>query len=171
MGKRMKKVDRETTHQLSAAIGWLELGNSREALAELERIAPEYQKVPAVLEVRWMLYTCEADWENALWAARELMAVAPGRPESWLHQAYSARRAPGGSVEGAWEALLPAMEKFPKEATIPYNLACYACQMGRLEEAGKLLRRAWSVGEPKTLKEMAMADRDLEPLWEEIKRW
>lgn len=167
----MNELDVTTAHQLSAAIGWMELGNSQEALEELGRIAPKYQNSPPVLELRWMLHSCEADWERALGTARELMAAAPENPQSWLHQAYSVRRAPGGNIEAAWNALLPALEKFPKEATIPYNLACYACQMGRLEEARKLLRRSYAAGDPRMLKEMALADRDLETLWAEIKGW
>ena len=39
-------------------------------------------------------------------------------------------------------ALRPAFEKFPKVSVIPYNLACYACQMNKLDEARVWLRRA-----------------------------
>ena len=167
----MKKLDEVTAHQLSAAIGWMELGNPREALNELGQIAPRYRQSPPVLELYWMLYSCEADWDRALTIARDLMAIAPENPESWLHHAYSVRRAAGGNIEAAWQALLPAMEKFPKESTIPYNLACYACQMGRLEEARELLRKSYAAGDRKTLKQMSLADRDLEALWPEINKW
>ena len=167
----MTNLDMQTTHQLSAAIGWMELGNSREALEELERISPRFQKSPPVLELRWMLHSCDANWEHALATSRDLMSVAPGNSESWLHHAYSLRRAPGGTVQAAWEALFPALEKFPREATIPYNLACYACQMGRLDEAKKLLLMAFAAGNQRTLREMALADRDLEALWPQIREW
>ena len=149
----------------------MELGNPREALHELDSIPAECRNAPAVLEVRWMLYSCEADWDRALPTARDLMTAAPESAESWLHYAYSVRRARGGGVQQAWEALLPALEKFPEEAAIPYNLACYACQMGELEEARNLLHRAFTRGRRKAMLEMALADQDLQCLWNEIRAW
>jgi hypothetical protein len=41
--------------------------------------------------------------------------------------------------------LLPALERFTDEPTIPYNLACYACVLSRVEEARRLLERAIEV--------------------------
>lgn len=49
-----------------------------------------------------------------------------------------------------------------------YNLACYECQLGRLEQAKSWLEKAFGVGDPKKVKLMALEDPDLEPLWREI---
>ena len=76
----------------------------------------------------------------------------------------------GGGLQAAWDALLPAFEKFPKEPTIPYNLACYACQLRRLDEARQWLERAVKIAGKEKIKFMALNDDDLEPLWQEIKR-
>ena len=167
----MNELDTATAHQLSAALGWMELGNPGEAILELDRIPEKSRKAPPVLEVRWMLCSYEAKWDEALLTARELLAAAPESSESWLHHAYSVRRATGGGNQAAWEALLPALEKFPAEPTIPYNLACYACQMEQLENARTLLQRAFGSGRKKAMREMALSDHDLEPLWGEIKTW
>ena len=86
----------------------------------------------------------------------------------WLHLAYATRRATGGSEQAAFEILNPVAEKFPEEPTIPYNLACYVCQMGRLSEARHWLRRALAIGGAKQMKLMALNDKDLKPLWDEI---
>jgi len=67
--------------------------------------------------------------------------------------------------------LLPAAETFPGEPTIPYNLSCYACQLQRLAEARTWLRRAFQLGDKDKLKAMALADPDLQPLWEEIREF
>jgi len=40
---------------------------------------------------------------------------------------------PLGGAKAAWDALLPAADKFPNNPNIPYNLACYACQMNKLK--------------------------------------
>ncbi len=68
----------------------------------------------------------------------------------------------------ARDNLLRVVEKFPMSPTIRYNLACYECQLGRLEHAKKWLEEAFRLGDPKKLKLMALDDPDLEPLWKNI---
>jgi hypothetical protein len=157
------------THYLSAAIGWLELGNPTEAKTELDRVSTGCQRHPDVLEVRWLLCAEQRDWAAALAAARAILEVAPDRSSGWLHQAYALRRVSDGGVEKAWDVLLPVFEKFPKEPVIAYNLACYGCQMNRLSEARIWLKRALKLGGKERIRDMALRDSDLEPLWEEIR--
>ena len=165
----MQKLELPDIHYFSAAVGWLELGNVAEAKAELDLIAPAQQNHPDVLEVRWLLCAQEERWAEGLQIARALLHGAPERSSGWLHQAYALRRVPDGGLQQAWDALLPAFDKFPKEPIISYNLSCYACQMQRLEAARVWLRRAAAVGGKEKIKRMALADPDLEPLWEEIR--
>ena len=157
-------------HRLNAALGWLGLGNLAEAKIELAGIDPSRQNDPDVLEVRWMVCAEEQHWAEGLDIARALLEAAPNRVSGWLHQAYALRRAPGGSVKAAWKALLPAFDKFPKEPTICYNLACYACQLDQLEAARVWFKRAVVIGGKDKIKRMALVDTDLEPLWGEIKQ-
>ena len=63
---------------------------------------------------------------------------------------------------------MPAAEKFPTEPVIAYNLSCYACQMQQLDAARVWLKRAIKIGGKEELKQMALADEDLKPLWPEI---
>jgi tetratricopeptide (TPR) repeat protein len=165
----MERMEPPDLHALTAAVGWLELGNASEAEAELAGISPENQHHPDTLEVRWAILAHTHRWETALETARALLDQAPNRSSAWLHHAYALRRVPEGGIQKAWEALLPAYERFPKEATIPYNLSCYACQLEQLEAARVWLRRALHLGDRETIKQMALEDRDLEPLWEEIR--
>ncbi len=159
------------THHISAAIGWLELGNPVEAESDLNRVSSEQQCHPDVLEVRWIILAQTKRWEAALDIARTLLRLAPNRSSGWLHQAYSLRRSGNYGVQAAWDALLPAYGKFPREATIPYNLSCYACQMNRFDEARTWLRRALQIGNKQELKQMALEDADLPPLWDEIRHF
>lgn len=153
---------------LNAAIGWLGLQNRVEARRELEQISPRNREHPDVLEVAWVICAEGREWAEGLRVARLLVEKAPKRATGWLHQSYALRRAAAGGLEAAWDALLPAVAKFPKEATIPYNLACYACQLGRIDEAKAWFDQAIHVGGKKSIKEMALADQDLEPLWPDI---
>jgi tetratricopeptide (TPR) repeat protein len=165
----MQTLGPPDTHLLSATVGWLELGNVEEAKAELEKVSPDLRGHADVLEVRWLVHAAEKNWDDGLTIARALVATAPDRSSGWLHQAYALRRASDGGLQAAWDALVPAFKMFPREATIPYNLSCYACQMGQLDEARLWLERAINVGSKEKIKFMALNDADLQPLWEEIK--
>jgi hypothetical protein len=74
-----------------------------------------------------------------------------------------------GGLPKAWDALLPAAKQFPDEPVIAYNLSCYACQMQQPDIARAWLLRAVKAGGKETIKKMALADDDLQPLWTEIK--
>ena len=164
----MSKLEPPDTHYFMAAIGWSELGNPAEARAELAQVSPAQQEHPDVLEVRWTIAAEEKHWEEGLQIAQALVRRAPKRSSGWLHQAYALRRVPNGGLQKAWDALLPAFGKFPKEPTIPFNLSCYACQLRQLEVARDWLKRAVAVGGKEKIKQMALKDSDLEPLWDEI---
>lgn len=166
----MQKLEPPDTHYLLAAIGWLELSNPAEARAELAQISPAQQEHPDVLELRWSISAEQQRWEEGLQVAQALLRRAPKRPSGWLHQAYALRRVPEGGLQKAWEALLPAFDKFPKEPIIPFNLACYACQMRQLDVARDWLQRAVAISGKEKIKPMALRDSDLEPLWDDIRR-
>ena len=72
----------------------------------------------------------------------------------WISLAYATRRA--YSIDVATDILLNAKAKFPKEAAIPYNLACYHCQRGEIENAKR--DRNW--------RKATLEDEDLKPLWD-----
>jgi tetratricopeptide (TPR) repeat protein len=165
----MQPLEPPDSFLLSAAEGWLGLGNLAEARAELAQISSVFQNHPDVLDVQWQLFALEQNWSAALETARRVLQLMPDSPAGWLHQAYALRRAPGGGLQAAWAALLPALEKFPDEPTVPYNLACYACQLEQLDEARPLFQRALAVGGREAIKRMALRDPDLQPLWGEIR--
>ena len=82
------------------------------------------------------------------------------------------RRMRGGGLEQAEKLLLAALDLYPKESVIPYNLACYAAQLGRLDEAWDwLLRAAGIEGQIEGIRDRGLTDADLEPLWEKLRRW
>jgi predicted Zn-dependent protease len=153
-----------------AAIGWSMLSNPREAISEIREMSAKGRDQAEVLELLWQLHAEVQEWPESLVAAERLVEVAPDRSFGWVHRAYSLRRSPGGGLTAAWHALRPAADQFPQERLIPYNLACYAAQMNRLDEAWSWLQRAMEVaGDINAIKAMAVVDEDLKPLWERIK--
>lgn len=121
-----------------------------------------------MLVLRWLVYAKAETWTGAFEIARTLVEQVPDDSFGWIHQAYALRRMDGGGVKAAWDALLPAADKFPTEPTVAFNLACYACQLGNLAEARDWLCKAIALGDAKEIKTRALDDPDLEPLWAKI---
>ena len=164
----MKPLDTPDIHHVRAAEGWLELGDDAEALRELENISSTEKDHPVVLELRFQILAKRSEWDACRGIAEMITQQLPDFAGGWLHLAYATRRATGGSDQAAFDVLEPAAEKFSDEPTIPYNLACYVCQLGKLSEAREWLKRAFAIGDKKQIKLMALHDADLKPLWEEI---
>jgi Flp pilus assembly protein TadD len=108
------------------------------------------------------------DWAKALPVAEQLLGLAPERPSGWMHKAYALRRVEGGGIEQASAVLREAAQRFPHNSLVAFNLACYACQMDREEEALEWLRRAFGSEDKGVLKSMALKDEDLRALWPRI---
>jgi len=88
-----------------------------------------------------------------------------GRIVQWtISLAYATRRA--DSIEAAKEILLNAEPKFPKEAIIKYNLACYCCQLGENEKGKNYLKKAFEIDS--TWRLQALDNEDLRPLWDSL---
>ena len=91
---------------------------------------------------------------------RQLLAIDDTEPQFWISLAYAVRRSK--SIKAAEPILQDARRKFPAVALISFNLACYAAQESRLEEAKLLLSEALRL-EPE-LQALAETDPDLAPL-------
>ena len=153
-------------HCLRAAEGWLELGSPHEAEAELAGLSPAAQRHPTVLELRWQIHARHGQWDAGEEVARALTKIAPHQPVGWIHLSYALHELK--RTQEAWDNLLAAVAVFPDEPTMPYNLACYACQLGNPAGARHWLKRALKLDHTNAVKPMALADPDLRPLWPEI---
>ncbi len=163
---RVKPLSHPDNLYVSAAEGWLMLGDARSAREELAKLSPKVREEAGVAELEWTICARAEDWIAAFAVAEQMVQTNPERSFGWVHRAYAARRMPGGGLARAWALLRPAAEKFPKEHLIPYNLACYAAQSERLEEAWDWLQRARDAsGNSEEVKAMALVDDDLRPLW------
>lgn len=155
-------------HTLNAAIGWLGLGLVADAQKELDELPVEVRTHPAALDVQFAVYGETGAWDSAYAVAETEVRLHPDRPGGWIHRAYAARRRSEGKLDEAFHLLRPAFDHFPNEVVIPYNLACYRAQQQALDEAWHWFSAALARGELNNLKEMALNDEDLKPLWPRI---
>jgi Flp pilus assembly protein TadD len=119
-----------------------------------------------VLKVRWEIYAAAKEWEATLEIAAALIHLDPEDPVSWVQRSFALHELK--RTAEARDNLLQVVERFPLSATIRYNLACYECQLGRLEQAKKWLEEAFRLGNARRIKLAALDDPDLEPLWKDI---
>ena len=162
----MPHLEPPDSFYLRAAQGWAELGNLVEARAELNQITPALRTHPAVLALHWDILSATQDWAAALEIAATMIQMAPNEPAGWFNRSYCLHELKR-TLE-ARDNLLRVVDKFPLSATMRYNLACYECQLGRLDHARAWLRKAFGLGDPAEIKRQALLDPDLEPLWPEL---
>ena len=151
---------------LEAAAGWIQLGDYNSANDELEKIRTEWHTHPDVLDLRWLIYAHNKQWDACLDIASAIVKIASDRVWGWVHKAYALRRATGGGIEKAKTVLLEAAKLFPDDDIIQYNLACYCAQLGQLDAAQEHLDKSYELGDAKQIKLMALDDDDLKPLWD-----
>ena len=168
MKKRIKPLPPPDSMHLASAEGWLGLGDTMAANAELDKITPELRVHPAVLEVRWQIYAREKRWEACIEIARTLTELVRTDINNWIHLAYSTRQARAGGLEAAVKILAATVEKFPTNPLICYYLACYVAQLKRLPESKAWWDRAMDIaianGWQQKIRLMAIDDPDLELL-------
>ena len=166
----VQKLAPSAIKQIEAAEGWLALGAPHEARSELLSLPPSLLGHPVVLDHLWEVAAALKDWEEALRLAIKRLEAFPDDPAGWVHRSYALRRSKLGGLQQAWDALFPALGHFPKLSLIPYNIACYASQMGKLSEAWDWLNKAVEIDEDlASINSMALKDDDLRPLWDRIR--
>src|SRR5438067_848431 len=147
-----------------AAVGYVELGMFQEANDQLENIDPFNRAAPEVLAVRIAVYHGLKKWELMQEVAKRLVEFQPNDIQWTISLAYATRRA--DSLQAAKKVLLNAEPKSPKEAIIKYNLACYFCQTGEIQNAKNYLKKAIEID--LNWRMAALEDEDLKLLWESL---
>jgi tetratricopeptide (TPR) repeat protein len=147
-----------------AAVGYVELGMFQDANDQLEKIDPFNRAAPEILAVRIAIYHGLKKWELMRDIAKRLADFQPNDIQWTISYAYATRRAE--SIPAAKDILLNAEPKFPEEAIIKYNLACYFCQTGDTGSAKNYLKKDFELDS--SWREKAFDDPDLEPLWEAL---
>ena len=155
----------EDQQTLQRAEGWLELHLPGAAGEELDEIDPGMRAHPAVLRLRYSVHAALKRWDLALAIASRLQQQLPDDPYGGVHAAVALYRL--GRTPEAKELSLALAPRFPKDWSIPYNLACYCAQLGRLEECKEWFTKAMAI-DKETIQPLAIKDTDLKPLWDSM---
>lgn len=145
----------EVTSICRHASGYLELGMPEDALSELQSAPAD--STPVLLLTIDCLFMLER-WEQAAELCLPQTKKEPHEPGWWIQAAFAVRRA--RSLAEAEPILRSAIALHPDHGLICYNLACYTCLRGELEEAKELLTRAFKI-DVESILQMACCDDDL----------
>jgi tetratricopeptide (TPR) repeat protein len=116
-----------------AAEGWFELSNFKEASDELDQLTSRGSGHPDSLYLRWRILAEENEWDRCLVIGRTLTASFAEDPRSWITLAETFYRM--GEVQKAYRTAAANAGEFPQSKNLLYDAACYACLVGKYEEA------------------------------------
>jgi predicted Zn-dependent protease len=133
----------------------------QEANDEIEEIPTPTKISKNVMAARVEIYSAARAWEHMREVAAFLVREWPEEAHHWIALANATRRC--RSITEAVAHLVNAMALHPDEPIIPFTLACYAAQAGRIEDAKLCLVRAIALSPD--IRQRALDDPDLEPLW------
>jgi tetratricopeptide (TPR) repeat protein len=146
--------------RVSHARGYRELGLLKEARKELALVPENHAEESEVLAEHAALSQKTGSWKMLAAACQALVKRHPEDAGWWIMWAYGARRSE--SLEAAEKILMQAETLHADNATIQFNLGCYACQQGNLGAAHARVQRAIALDESFAI--LAQSGADLEPL-------
>src|SRR5438067_4907552 len=143
--------------RFDVAVGYAQLGMFLEANEQLENIDPFNRVAPEVLVLRIDIYCGLHKWHLMREIAGRLCEFDPSNLQWVISYAYAIRRSE--SIDAARNILINSLPKFPSEAIIYYYLACYDCQLNRMEAATQYLKQSFRINPDWRLQ--ALEDEDL----------
>lgn len=164
--KHLEHIDRI---YLRAAEGWSELGDFASAISELDEISPEFRTDPVVLLMRCQIYQDAKKWPVVMALAETLVQQLPAIAYGWIYRSHALHELK--RTQESYNLLRPAATLFSQSPVVHYDLACYACQLGKLDEAMNLLGQAINLSgiEYDLQLNALLEDPDLEPLRDRIR--
>lgn len=147
-------------------MGYLQLGMPLDAGEEIGKLPAAMRESRAAMEVCALIHLETGAWQLLREVGGHLTRQWPGEGTHWIWLAYGTRRC--RSLMEAEQCLLDALSHCGSEPMIHFNLACYAAQLGHLDQARERLQQARAL-DPGILT-LALGDPDLEALWPELRQ-
>jgi predicted Zn-dependent protease len=144
-------------HYLNAAQGYLELGMTDEALAELGRVPAEERNHADVEQLRVYILMRARRWGEALEACHALRQAHPELNLGFIHGAFCLHEL--GRTSEAMQLLMEGPASLLREPVYFYNLGCYHAVLGNPEEARNYLQMSFNMDGK--FREIARYDPDL----------
>lgn len=122
-----------------------------------------------LLASRWRSLAEAGEWRAAYETAVAWTRAFPHMPEPWLAKAEATRRVPELGLSNAIDLLRRISSQFPNEPEVPFLLARFTCQLGRLGDSHQWWMAALHIskrqGTDREWKRRALREPDLQALW------
>ena len=154
-----------TRRHIEYAQGYLALGMPKEAEAELNAVVEHEQEQIEVLRLRVDLHLESKRWAKVLSLAPSVCKASPESEATWIAWAFALHEL---KRTGEAQSVLLKAEPFhgSKSAVLHYNLACYACMLGQLDEAKRRLSTASKMDQ--AWLQTALDDPDLQAMRDHV---
>jgi len=149
-------------HHINAAQGYLELGMFQRSWDELEAVEPTDRARFEVLAMRLTVLQHMERWQMGAEIARGAQRRYPEEGMLYLLGSYHIRRSE--DLPTAFDFLSAGEKYLENEGCYWFNMACYHCQLGRLDETRECVKRAVELDRKYQL--MVLEDEDLRPMWD-----
>ena len=137
--------------------GYCDLGMWEDAEQERAALGTLLDHNPAGRELKLRILMGTGDWPRAVKLAMDLANEFPEQGHWFTHTAYCLHEL--GRTQEAREFLMTGPSSLKDDPLFYYNLACYECMLGRLDEARLLLGKA--IERDAGLAKLARTDPDL----------
>jgi len=160
----------EDTYLFHAVSVWafLTQSNPTEAERHLHQIPEQLREHPFFNFLSESVYMASGDWEQVEKFAQKCIEWQPEKSRMWTLRGIALDKM--GQTQVAYTLLLSALETLPNEFNFSYNLACFACRLGREDEAWEWVEKAFQLSDLETFKSWLLTDDDLKPLRERIQQ-
>ena len=131
-----------------------------ESVAELDAIAPRFQKRPEVLHLRLHHLMRKKKWRHALRVSEALCRAAPDCGTGFLHAGFCLHQL--GKTAEAKRLLITGPIALLKEPIYYYNMGCYEALLGNVQNATAHLKISFKMDA--SFRALARKDPDLATL-------
>src|SRR5580658_8818495 len=101
------------------------------------------QRHPEVLARRYEMFAKTECWPKCEEVDEEFIPLEPESTFGWIRRSFALQEQ--DLTATAREKLLPALDLFPEDITIRYNLACYECVLRNMGQAQLHLAEAFNL--------------------------
>ena len=168
--KMADPTEYDDSYMFHACSVWASLtqSNPSDAANHLRQIPEPLREHPFFTFLTENIYMASQDWVNLEAFTRKQIDWQPEKNHSWVLRSIALDKM--GQTQAAYIFLLEALERFPNEFNFSYNLACFACKLGHMDEAWEWVEKAFHLSKLETFKSWLLTDDDLKPLREKISR-
>ena len=111
------------------------------------------------------IYERTGNWEKSAETSERLCNLEPDNVSWWIMRAIALDRKTGDAF-AVREVLFAALQHFPADSVILYNLACCSCRMEDFTAAWDFLERTYGTSDKRQIKRLVGEEPQLELLWE-----